>query len=116
LRRGIRWIDAPTGLPDISSLDKLGDVAYDNSNMDPWASTVPAIVFHSDKLAVRESAETIKMLKMKIDPAICMKTKESMTQCHPFFAILMDIFGKSAEFCRFVSGKDLKNRCQGSKA
>ena len=43
--------------------------------MYPWASTAPALTFHPDNLALRNAVKAVKMLKMQIDPAICMKTK-----------------------------------------
>jgi hypothetical protein len=43
--------------------------------MHRWASTAPAFTSPSDNLALRKPIKAVKMLRMQIDPAMCMKTK-----------------------------------------
>ena len=66
-----------------------------------WASTAPA---SSSSSAVARIGQIKKMLKMQIDPAMCMKTKDRKTKCRAVFENFMDISCNRAEFCRFVRG------------
>jgi len=45
------------------------------NSMHRWASTAPAFTSPSDNLALRKPIKAVKMLKMQIDPTMCMKTK-----------------------------------------
>ena len=71
--------------------------------MHRWTSTAPALTFHPDNLALRKPIKAVKMLKMQIDPAMCMKTKGAHDKMTGVLRNVSDILGQSTVFCCFKS-------------
>jgi len=68
--------------------------------MHRWTSTAPALTFHSDNLALRKPIKAVKMLKMQIDPTMCMKTKGAHDKMTGGLKNFSDILCKMTEFFR----------------
>jgi hypothetical protein len=68
-----------------------------------WASTAPALTFPSDNLALRKTRQAVKMLKMQIDPAMCMKTKGAHDKMTGVLQKSQRHFMQIDGFCRFKS-------------
>jgi len=64
-------------------------------------STAPILTFSSDNLALRNPVKAVKMLKMQIDPAMCMKTKGAHDKMTGGLKNFSDILCKMTEFFRF---------------
>jgi hypothetical protein len=77
--------------------------------MHRWTGTAPTLTFPSDNLALRDPVKPIKMLKMQIDPAMCMKTKEAPDKMTGVFQNVRDILCKITDFCGFQSEKKPEN-------
>ena len=69
--------------------------------MHRWASTAPAFTSPSDNLALRKPIKAVKMLRMQIDPAMCMKTKGAHDKMTGGLKNFSDILCKMTEFFRF---------------
>lgn len=80
--------------------------------MQAWANTAPGLIPPSDNLALRKSSKAIKMLKMQIDPAMCMKTMGAHDKTPGVFQNLADILCKCAGFSGSKSEKQGENRSQ----
>jgi hypothetical protein len=77
--------------------------------MHRWTSTALILAFPPDNLALRDPVKPIKMLKMQIDPAMCMKTKRAHDKMTGVLQKFSDILCKKTEFCRFQSEKKPEN-------
>ena len=73
------------------------------NSMHRWSSTAPALTFLSDNLALRKLVKPIKMLKMQIDPTMCMKTKGAHDKMTGVLQKSQRHFMQIDGFCRFKS-------------